>query len=274
MTMDVVRRIDPGRLGSLALTAAVLGIVAGLVAALFATVAAEPAVDEAIAIEEAAAQADPMTAGDGADADGGHDDGADVSRDDQRGAGLFAAYALSGLAFGLLLALATHALRHGRPQVGHRVLVAGVILAGAITVAPWLKYPPNPPAVGDPDSLAQRQSLYVTVIVVTATVGIAGAVLARRLRELGWPDHRRVAAVVAAVAVPLLVVFAALPGAPDEIPVPASLVWRFRLGSLGANMTLWTVLTLALAWVTSEAAARRAPGGTTPVSEPETSSAG
>jgi predicted cobalt transporter CbtA len=274
MTMDVVRRIDPGRLGSLALTAAVLGIVAGLVAALFATVAAEPAVDEAIAIEEAAAQADPMTAGDGADADGGHDDGADVSRDDQRGAGLFAAYALSGLAFGLLLALATHALRHGRPQVGHRVFVAGVILAGAITVAPWLKYPPNPPAVGDPDSLAQRQSLYVTVIVVTATVGIAGAVLARRLRELGWPDHRRVAAVVAAVAVPLLVVFAALPGAPDEIPVPASLVWRFRLGSLGANMTLWTVLTLALAWVTSEAAARRAPGGTTPVSEPETSSAG
>ena len=47
-------------------------------------------------------------------------------------------------------------MRGGQPDPFRRALVAGAVLAGAITVAPWLKYPPNPPAVGDPDTLAKR----------------------------------------------------------------------------------------------------------------------
>lgn len=250
MTTDVLRRIDPSRLGSLALTAVVVGLLAGVVAAVFATVAGEPAIDDAIAIEEAQAEAH---------AGAGDADEAEVSRSDQRGVGLFAAYALTGAAFGGLLALTAHGLRRGRPDAWPRVVMAGVILAGAITVAPWLKYPPNPPAVGDPDTLAQRQSWYVTTILVAALVGLGATVLARRLRDDDWPDHRRIAVVVVAVAVPMLVIFAAFPGAPDDIPVPAQLVWRFRLASLGANLTLWAVLTLALAWLAAEAAHRRDP---------------
>jgi predicted cobalt transporter CbtA len=237
-----------------------VGLVAGLVAALFATVAAEPAVDDAIAIEEAAAEAAARQAeasGEPMD-DEGHEDEATVSRSDQRGAGLFGAYGLSGVAFGLLLALTAHGLRRGRPHPGPRVLMAGGILAGAITVAPWLKYPPNPPAVGDPDSLAQRQSYYITVILVAAGLGLVATVLSRHLRERGWPDHRRLPALVVAVAVPALALFAALPGAPDDIPVPAALVWRFRVASLGANLTLWAVLTLSMAWLVSEAWSRHA----------------
>ena len=42
-----------------------------------------------------------------------------------------------------------------------------------------------------------------------------------------------------------------------DVLVPATLVWRFRLASLGANLTLWTVLTLGMGWVVA-AAARRA----------------
>jgi predicted cobalt transporter CbtA len=252
VTTEVLRRIHPSRLGSLALTAALVGLLAGIVAAVFATVAGEPAIDDAIAIEQEQAEAEEEA---GAHADEG-DDEAEVSRSDQRGIGLFSAYALTGAAFGGLLALTAHGLRRGRPDAWPRVMMAGAILAGAITVAPWFKYPPNPPAVGDSDTLAQRQSWYITTILVAALVGLGATVLSRRLRDADWPDHRRIAALVAAVAVPMLVVYAAFPPGPDDISVSAQLVWRFRLASLGANLTLWTVLTLAVAWLVAEAARR------------------
>lgn len=254
MTTEVLRRINPSRLGSLALTAAVVGLLAGILAAAFATVAGEPAIDDAIAIEEAQTEAH---------AEPGSDE-AEVSRSDQRGVGLFSAYALTGAAFGGLLALTAHGLRRGRPDAWRRVMMAGAILAGAITVAPWLKYPPNPPAVGDADTLGQRQSWYITTILVAALVGLGVTVLSRRLRDAAWPDHRRIAALVAAVAVPMLVVYAAFPPAPDDVPVPAQLVWRFRLASLGANLTLWTVLTLAVAWLVAEAPRRNDADPATP----------
>lgn len=246
MTTRTWRRLDPARLGSLAVAAALAGIVAGVVAATFASIAGEPAIHEAIAIEEA-------TAATSTDDDVDHAVDARVSRADQRGVGLFGAYALTGAAFGGLLALTTHGLRRGRPDACGRVLVAGSVLAGGFTVAPWLKYPPNPPAVGDPSTLGERQALYVGVICISVLVGLGAVALSGRLRGSGWPEHRRRTAVAAAVSLPMLLAFAVLPGAPDEVGVGATLVWRFRLAALGTNLTLWAVLTLGLAWIAAEA---------------------
>lgn len=251
MVRRLWQRVDASRLRSLVVAAAVVGLLAGIVGATFASIAGEPAVDDAIAIEEANAAAHPEDPA-------AHDDEASVSRSDQRGAGLFGAYALSGAAFGALLALTAHGLRRGRPDPARRVMLAGVILAGAFTVAPWFKYPPNPPAVGDTGSLAERQGLYVAVICIAAALGLGTTVLDRRLRAAGWPEHRRLPAVVAGVALPMLLAYALLPPAPDEVSVPATLVWRFRVASLGANLTLWATLTLGLAWLVAEAQRRRA----------------
>jgi predicted cobalt transporter CbtA len=252
MVRSLWQRVDTSRLRSLAVAAAVVGLLAGVVGATFALIAGEPAVDDAIAIEEANAAAQ-------AEDPGAHDDDeASVSRSDQRGAGLFGAYALSGAAFGALLALTAHGLRRGRPDPARRVVLAGVILAGAFTVAPWFKYPPNPPAVGDTGTLAERQGLYVAVICIAAALGLGATILDRRLRAAGWPEHRRLPAVVASVAVPMLLAYALLPPAPDEVSVPATLVWRFRVASLGANLALWATLTLGLAWLVAEAQRRRA----------------
>jgi predicted cobalt transporter CbtA len=249
MTTKLLERVDPSRLASLALTAVLVGLLAGLAGATFARIAGEPLVDDAIAIEEANAAADP-------DADDPHAaEEATVSRSDQRGFGLFSAYALTGAAFGALLALTSVGIARGRPDAARRILVAGVILAGAFTVAPWFKYPPNPPAVGDPGTLGERQNLYIVVIVIAALVGLAATVVSRRLE--GWALHRRLPVLVGVVAVPMLLAYALLPGAPDDVTVPATLVWRFRVASLGANLTLWTVLTLGVAWLAAEATARR-----------------
>jgi predicted cobalt transporter CbtA len=252
MVRSLWQRVDASRLRSLAVAAAVVGLLAGIVGATFASIAGEPAVDDAIAIEEANAATQPE------DPAAHDDDAASVSRSDQRGAGLFGAYALSGAAFGALLALTAHGLRRGRPDPARRVVLAGVILAGAFTVAPWFKYPPNPPAVGDTTTLPERQGLYVAVICIAAALGLGATILDRRLRAAGWPEHRRWSAVVAGVAVPMLLAYALLPPAPDEVSVPATLVWRFRVASLGANLALWATLTLGLAWLVAEAQRRRA----------------
>lgn len=252
MMTRLLARADPARLRPLVAAAALIGVLAGLAAATFASVAGEPLISDAIAIEETNAAAHPEPAS------SGHHEEASVSRRDQRGAGLFGAYALTGAAFGVLLALTAYGLRRGRPDLGRRLLVAGAVLAGAFTVAPWLKYPPNPPAVGDPATLDQRQWLYVAVICIAAAVGLTGTWLSGRMRAAGWPDERRLAALALAGAVPMAAAFVLLPGAPDPVLVPATLVWRFRLASLGASLTLWSVLTLGTGWVVATAARRAA----------------
>src|SRR5512132_1509076 len=128
MVRSMWQRLDPSRLRSLAVGAALVGLFAGIVAATFASIAGEPAIDDAIAIEEANAAVQPE------DPPAHGEDEASVSRSDQRGVGLFGAYALSGAAFGALLALTAHGLRRGRPDPARRVVLAGVILAGAFTV--------------------------------------------------------------------------------------------------------------------------------------------
>ena len=265
MATRFLGRVDPSRLGSLVLTAALVGLFAGLCAATFGRIAGEPAIRDAIAIEEANAAA----AGD-ADVDGEHTGGHDaeeasVSRADQSGIGLFGAYSITGAAFGALLGLVTHGLRRGRPEIQRRVYLAGAILAGGFTLGPWFKYPPNPPAVGDPDTLARRQSLYVAMICITIGVGLVATIVARRLRAMGWDEHRRIPAVVASVVVPLGLAVGLLPPAPDPITVPATLLWRFRVASLGGNLTMWVVLTLGVAWVATEAVRRRADEHSAPV---------
>ena len=242
-------RFDPARLRSVIAAAGLVGFLAGLASALLLTVTGEPLVRAAIAIEEARAAVSSAAAP--------HEPEL-VSRSVQRGAGLFAAMGVSGAVFGLLFALAFWGLRSVQPHPFRRALWAGAILFGSITLAPWLKYPPNPPAVGDPGSLGRRQGLYVSLIALSLAISLVGAALAGRLRQEGWPEHRRVAAVAAAVALAFGLALALLPPAPDPVDAPATLIWRFRLASLAGNALLWGVLSAGFGLVVTEVASRRA----------------
>lgn len=243
------RRFDPARPLSVLAGALVVGIVAGLVSAVFLSITGEPSIEDAIAIEEAnAAKAAEHTGSTGLDQEGlgspGHEGAPEVSRSVQRGAGLFGAYGLAGAAFGALFGATFIGLRRRVPHLLTRSLVAGAVLGGAITVSPWLKYPPNPPAVGDPATLSERQTLYFTVILLTLVVLFCAGQLSARLRAAGWVDDQRLLLVAAAVVIPMGIVYGLMPPAPDEIAVPATLLWRFRLASLGGNLLLWGVLAL------------------------------
>ena len=77
--------------------------------------------------------------------------------------------------------------------------MAGAVLAGAFTVMPFFKYPPNPPGVGEPSTLAERQWKYLALIFLSLVVLAAAARLSGWLRERGWFAEARLVAVALAV---------------------------------------------------------------------------
>ncbi len=218
---------------SLLLRGLLAGLIAGLLAGAFAYAFGEPHVDAAIAIEEAAAPA----SGDG--------DEPLVSRAGQK-AGLVLATTLYGIAMGGLLATAYTLLRR-RLRVADdsraALALAGAAFVGAVLV-PFVKYPANPPAVGDPATINQRTWGYLAALVL-GLVAVWAAVIAARTQRVEW---RRAAAAVAAFVVVVAIIRLLLPSV-DEVPAtfPPSLLWEFRLTSLGVQVVLWSVLGIALA---------------------------
>jgi predicted cobalt transporter CbtA len=228
------KRFDPARPPAVIVGAVLAGIVAGLVASVLLSFTAEPVIDRAIALEESHHASEPNAA----------IEPEIVSRTEQRGFGRFAAYGLGGGAYGVLFGIAFLALRR-REDAFRRAVRAGAVSAGAFTVMPFIKYPPNPPGVGDPATLAERQWKYLALIFLSLVVLAGAARLSNRLRERGWLDDGRLVAVGLAVVVPLGLVCALLPPFSDAVAVPANLLWRFRIASLGGNLLLWTTLTVS-----------------------------
>ncbi|WP_019831283.1 CbtA family protein [Sphingomonas sp. PR090111-T3T-6A] len=217
------------------------GILAALICTLFARAVAEPQVDHAIGFEATH------------EAHAHHDHGHDeeeveiFSRATQKGPGLLTAMALYGAAIGGIFSL-LFAYAYGRlAQVGPRTLAAALAMLAFVVIAvvPALKYPPNPPAVGQPDTIQIRTAAYFAMLIasVVATV-VAFRVKAMLAHRLGGFDA--VLAGVASYVVVIVIAQALLPRF-DEVPAdfPASLLWQFRLSALGIQALLWTTIGLS-----------------------------
>ncbi|WIM92602.1 CbtA family protein [Actinoplanes oblitus] len=219
------------------LTAGLLaGLIAGLLAGGFAYLAGEPRIDAAIAIEEQNTLAH-------GEAHGGEEL---VSRDTQKNVGLILATTLYGIAVGGFLATAYTLLRrrlHTSSDTRAALGLAAAALTGIVLV-PFLKYPPNPPAIGDPATINQRTWSYLAVLVL-GLVAIWAGVLAARTQT---PEWRRATAGVLAFAVVVAIAYLLLPTI-NEVPdtFPPVLLWKFRIASLGTQAILWTALGLAFA---------------------------
>ncbi|MFI7545480.1 CbtA family protein [Actinoplanes sp. NPDC049599] len=229
--------------GALLLRGLLAGLIAGLLAGVFAYASGESRIDAAIAIEQAAAATAPAHG-----TDDGHHDQELVSRAGQK-VGLFLATALYGVAMGGLLATAYTVLRRRlRTPSDTRAAfgLAGAALLGVVLV-PFGKYPANPPAVGDPATINQRTISWLAIVVI-GLVAVWAAVVAFRAPRAQAPEWLRATAAVLGFVAVVAIGYLLLP-AIDEVPdtFPPSLLWTFRLASLGTQVTLWTALGLAFA---------------------------
>ncbi len=210
----------------------VIGALAGVLAFAFASVFGEPQIQHAIDVEARLA---------------GEAGGPElVSRGVQRSIGLLTGTVVMGAALGGFFAL-VFAWAYGRvgtfgPRVLAALLGAGAFLT--ITLVPFTKYPANPPGVGDPDTIDQRTALYVAMIVISLLAAVAAWRIRRGLldRRGGWnASLLAIGAYLVVIAVAQLI----LP-AVHETPAgfPADVLYRFRLASLGVNLTLWGTIGL------------------------------
>lgn len=217
-----------------------VGLVAGLLAFGFARVFGEPSVDRAIAFEGALHEKEMADA-----AKAGHpmqaDDPDIFSRPTQAGIGLFTGVAVVGTALGGLFAL-MFALCYGRvSNFSPKVFAALLALVGFVTVylVPDLKYPANPPSIGEPTTIGIRTGLYFSMIAISIIAAIAAFSLRRLFVErFGSWNATLIGAFVFVVMI--AVAQYALPVV-NEVPegFPAQTLWKFRLASLGIQLILW-----------------------------------
>ncbi len=231
-------------MGALLWRGMLFGVLAGLLCFGFLKMVGEPTVEHAIAFEaeheKTAAAAHAPTG----PATPKEEPEELVSRETQAGLGLFVGVVAYSAAFGGLFALA-FALAYGRvgdlsPRATAAVLAAGAFVA--VYLIPLLKYPPNPPSVGDAETIGMRTALYFSMIALSLAAMVSAGMLRGRLqlRLGGWNAGL---AAGAAYLIAMSVIGLALP-AINEVSeqFPATVLWDFRIASLGAQLLLCATL--------------------------------
>ncbi len=225
------------------------GLIMGAVMGAYMLTVVEPVVDRAIALEEA------MSAAGEPAGESGHHDEPLYSRGEQKGggAGAMVLYALAvGLVFGTVFAWRRHVLP-GADDFARAVWLASIGFA-VFALVPAIKYPANPPAVGDPDTVGERTLQYVSAVVIAIVLVIALTHLSKVLRAR-LDDPSRIIVVGVATIVSFGLTFIVLPGTPDAIDpaVPARLVWDFRLRSVGGLALMWIGFGSVFGWLLTRA---------------------
>jgi predicted cobalt transporter CbtA len=223
-------------LGRVVWSALLAGVVAGLAAALFHFLATESVIDRAIMLESLHRRAEgtfeePM-----------------VSREVQK-IGLFVGFVIYGVTWSLMFGAVFHVVQRWLP--GRTLFKRALFLAGAglwsVALFPFLKYPANPPGVGDAETITLRQTLYLSVLVLSV-VGAALAITVTHRR--GWPLG------AAFLVVFDVAVYALLPGNRDAIEMPGDVLWTFRALSAVGLAVFWIALGLAFGWLLQRQEAR------------------
>jgi predicted cobalt transporter CbtA len=217
------------------------GIVAGLLVFACARWLGEPQVERAIAFEQAMDQANGAPA-----------EVEMVSRHVQRTIGLFAGTLIYGTAigglFGLVFAVASGRMEIATPQNLSAVLAALGFLS--VSLVPALKYPANPPAVGNPDTIAIRTESYFFLLACSVAALIFALQMGKRI-AIRWRNANRWVFSAILYVLVLTILFHFLPEI-DEVPAafPASLLWRFRAAALEIQFVLWAAIGFLFGFLT------------------------
>jgi predicted cobalt transporter CbtA len=136
-----------------------------------------------------------------------------------------------GSLFGIVFALSRSSLP-GSNNVKKSVILACVMWFTLVLI-PFLKYPANPPTVGDGDTVVLRSILYLSFIAIS---GIGAVLFYQASKKL--KGNKKFAALIG-YGVFITIAFVAMPENPDEITAPMSLVNEFRLMSILGILSYW-----------------------------------
>lgn len=229
------------------------GVIAGVLAFVYARVFVEPVIDRAIAYEEGISAV--LEGGDG------HDHGEGFTRAVQANVGMGFGVLAFSVAVAAIFAVA-FCVTYGRlgnlTARSHAALLAGAGFVSAYLV-PFIKYPPNPPAVSLDETIRERTGYFLLMLVLSMALAVGAVELGRRLApKLGTWSASLVG--FAGYIVAVAIVMAILPTI-DETPDPllndvgaiifpgfaADDLYEFRLHALGTQVVIWATIGLVFA---------------------------
>lgn len=221
---------------------AVAGAAGGLASALLMLFVTQGPIGDALAIEAAGNPGD---------------DGEMFSRSTQVVGGMAAAL-LYGICLGLVYGVVLARMWHRLPgdEFGRAARLAGAGFA-ALALVPALKYPANPPAVGDPDTVDSRTANFLTFLIASVVLLYLAWWLWCRLTSQGVAGARRFAATAAAYGAAVGLAFLVWPATNDVIEVPATVVWHLRIDSIAQHGLMWAVIAVTFGLMAEASAAAR-----------------
>jgi predicted cobalt transporter CbtA len=214
----------------------VSGAIAGTILGLINQLLVEPYIDQAIEIEvqNTVAAGEPVNL-----------DELTQYRVWQKG-GEIVAGAILGTSISALFGIVYIYSRDSLPGSNNKK--KGLILAGimffVIFLIPALKYPANPPAVGDPETIEYRESLYIGMLVISGFTALGVAILYRSLGQTREESRKIIVPAIYAVIIALA--FVVLPANPDEITISSDLLLNFRIVTTITMGIFWGVLGILL----------------------------
>ena len=213
------------------------GVIAGIILALLNLGIVEPTIDKAIALE---VQKQVSS-------------GENVNMSELidyrywQKAGAFAGGAIYGAGLASLFAVIFVFARNKLPGKNNKqkaIFLAGIMWF-VLFLMVALKYPANPPAVGDPETIYYREILYVAYIMISGFAALGMAVIWIRINM----NSKRIIIPLIYAAI-MVTAFVLMPSNPDKIEISMDLIQTFRIFSAMTIGVFWGVLgiTFGLLW--------------------------
>ncbi|MFB5637460.1 MAG: CbtA family protein [Nitrosarchaeum sp.] len=143
-----------------------------------------------------------------------------------------------GALFGIVYAYSRNSLP-GKHDLKKTFTLAAIMWL-TIFFIPFLKYPANPPTVGDPETVVLRSILYLSFIAISGFGAVGFYQIYKKLES-----RKKIIAFVG-YAIFIGMIFAVMPANPDEISAPMELVNGFRIMSVIAVSVFWVSVAVIL----------------------------
>lgn len=158
--------------------------------------------------------------------------------------GSIIAGAILGTATGGLFGLVFAYSRNSLPSQNDikKALVLAAIMWAVLYFIPFLKYPANPPTVGEPDSITLRASTYAIFVASSGLGALGFAILYKKL-------HSKKPIALAGYAALMGLLFVIMPQNPDKISTPIEIVNGFRIVSVITMTIYWIANAVILGWL-------------------------
>lgn len=144
--------------------------------------------------------------------------------------------------FGIVFAYSRDSLPGHSNNNKKKALILGGIMFVVLFLVPALKYPANPPGVGDPNTISYRESLYTAILAISGFSALGVAFLSRKL---GNKQSKKII-VPSIYAVVIASAYLLLPPNPDKITIPTDLIVSFRIASGFTMGIFWGLLGIIL----------------------------